>query len=131
MINLLGGKEESVVEAILDATQDLEVIAEQLSAALSCNQRISTLLGSGGVQQVKDALALDGKSLAKATDKEVNGVIKNLRSVCPGNVAWKRMSTEEESQDESLGNKFDEYTGGGKIKRRGSGVWRRNRLSWA
>ena len=35
MTNLLGGKEESVVEAILDATQDPEVIAEQLSAALS------------------------------------------------------------------------------------------------
>ena len=35
MINLLGGKDDPVVEAILDATQDPEVIAEQLSAALS------------------------------------------------------------------------------------------------
>jgi hypothetical protein len=49
--------------------------------------------------------------LANTTDKEVNAVINTLRSVCPGKIAWKKMSTEEESQDESSVNKFDEYTG--------------------
>ena len=71
--------------------------------------------------QVNDALALDGKSLANATDEEVNAEIKKLRSVCPGNVAWKRMSTEEESQDESSGNKFDEETG--EWNDRKTGTW--------
>jgi hypothetical protein len=35
MINLLGGVDDPVVEAILDATEDPNMIAEQLSAALS------------------------------------------------------------------------------------------------
>lgn len=62
----------------MDATQDPEVIAEQLSAALSCRQRISKLLGPGGVKLVEDALALGGKSLADAQLKK-----KSMRSSSP------------------------------------------------
>jgi len=76
----------------------------------SRKQRIGILLGRGGVKRVEDALALDGKSLADATDEEVNAEINTLRSVCPGIVVWKKISTEEESQDESSGNKFYEQT---------------------
>ena len=49
--------------------------------------------------------------MANTTDEEVNAVINILRSVRPGNIAWKKIITEEESQDESSVNKFDEYTG--------------------
>ena len=49
MTNLLGGKEESMVEAILDAMQDSKVIAEQLSAAL-CRQSHHVLSKVAGYQ---------------------------------------------------------------------------------
>ena len=78
MMNRLGSKKSTKVIAILDATQDPKVIAEQLSAALSCRQRISKLLGPGGVKLVEDALALGGKSLADAQLKK-----KSMRSSSP------------------------------------------------
>jgi hypothetical protein len=47
MMNRLGGKKSTEVKAILDATQDPKVIAEQLSKAAGCRQRISNLLHAG------------------------------------------------------------------------------------
>jgi len=112
----------TAIDAEIVMIESLLLQTSQTHRLVSRRNRISKLLGAGGVQQVEEALALHGKSLANATDEEVNAEeIKKLRSVCPGNVAWKRMSTEEESQDESLVNKFDEYTG--EWENRKEGTW--------
>ena len=42
----------------------------------SRRSRISNLLGRGGVKWVENALALDNKCLADATEEEVNDVIE-------------------------------------------------------
>ena len=192
MINRLGGKKSTEVIAILNVTQDPKVMAKKLSAALSCRSHISGSLGPGGVKLVEEALARGGKSLADATEDEVNAVIESfdiqrsqkirlvtrrshisgslgagggklveealarggksladatedevndiintLRSACPGRKAYKTMSAEEESQlnekislrhqeslkkyDECLGNKFIEESG--EWKDRTTGPW--------
>ena len=103
----------------------------------SRRSRISNLLGRGGVKWVENALARGGKSLANATEEEVNVIIKKLQSTCPGRKAYKTMSAEEESQlnekissrhqeslkkyDECLGNEFIERTG--EWKDRKTGKW--------
>ena len=105
----------------------------------SRRSRISNSLGAGGVKLVEEALVRGGKSLADATEEEVNAEINTLRSACPGKKAykWKTMSAEEESQlnekislrhqeslkkyDECLGNEFIEETG--EWKDRMTGPW--------
>jgi len=132
-------------KSLADATEEeVNVVIEsfdsqrsQTHLLVSRRSHISNSLGAGGVQLVEDALAQGGKSLADATEKEVNAEINTLRSACPGRKAFKTMSAEEESQlnekislrhqeslksyDECLGNKFIEGTG--EWKDRTTGPW--------
>ena len=122
-------------KSLADATnEEVDVVVQSFDSQRSQThqlnshkQRIGSLLGAGGVQQVEDALARGGKSLANVTDQELNVIIKKLRSTCPGRKAYKTMSAEEESQlnekissrhqeslkryDECSGNEFIEETG--------------------
>jgi hypothetical protein len=71
-------------KSLADATEE-EVIAviESFDSQRSQTRRrnrISQLLGAGGVQQVEEALARGGKSLANATEEEVNAVIDSFDS---------------------------------------------------
>jgi hypothetical protein len=100
-INRLGGVDDPVVKAILDATEDPNMIAEKLSAALSRMQSRRAhinVLGAGGGVLVEKALALDNKSLDDVSDGDLDVVIKNLQSEAPGRKAYKTMSADEESQ---------------------------------
>jgi hypothetical protein len=77
-INRLGGKDDPDVKAILDATEDPNVIAEQLHQLCSRINHISNVLGAGGGVLVKNALG--EMSLANATDEDVNAVIESFDS---------------------------------------------------
>ena len=71
-------------KSLANATEE-EVIAviESFDSQRSQTRRrnrISQLLGAGGVQQVEEALARGGKSLANATEEEVNAVIDSFDS---------------------------------------------------
>jgi hypothetical protein len=71
-----------------DATdEDVNAVIKSFDSQLhqthrlrSCINHISGVLGAGGGVLVKNALALDNKSLANATDEDVNAVIKSFDS---------------------------------------------------
>jgi hypothetical protein len=75
-------------KSLADATdEDVNAVIESFDSQLyqthrlrSLMSRISGVLGAGGVEQVKKALALDNKSLADATDEDVNAVIESFDS---------------------------------------------------
>jgi stage V sporulation protein SpoVS len=75
-------------KSLADATdEDVNAVIESFDSQLyqthrlrSLMSRIGNALGAGGVEQVKKALALDNKSLADATDEDVNAVIESFDS---------------------------------------------------
>lgn len=109
----------------IDKVKD-DVLDERL---VSCKNCISKLLGCGGLWT---RAGQECYGLVNVTEEKLDLAIKNLQRVFQGGIAWKKMSTEAESQDKSLGTpiiKFIEQTGE-LVQRQGHGVWRRLRLSW-
>jgi hypothetical protein len=88
-------------EQNVEKRRKAEATRHQTHRLRSRINHISGVLGAGGGELVKKALALDNKSLVDVSDEELNAVIKSLQSVAQGRKARKAnktMSAEEESK---------------------------------